>query len=129
VSDFCLDGDVTDRMVPLLVARGHSVLTTKQAGLGSSRDDEQLVAATDRGRLLIIHNSEDFLLLYHAWRTLSRRWGAPDDHHAGILVVPQHTIVPYERSAREIDSLVRVQREVWGRYFSYDARWGWSLEP
>lgn len=129
MSDFYLDEDVDRAYVPLLDAKRHAAPTTAQAGRLGAHDDVQLLTATDLGRILITHNGPDFLLLYRVWRSLAQRWQIDPGNHAGILVVPQASKVLYPRIAREIDGLVRGQREVWGRYFVLGLKWGWSLEP
>ncbi len=129
VADFFLDADVDPRLGESLVGRGHTFRTTRQESRLDATDDVQLLIATDLRRLLVTHNEDDFLLLYRAWRSLSRRWHVQPGDHAGIIVVPQPVLLPLERCVLEIHNLVRGQRDVWGRFFVLDAKWGWALEP
>ena len=128
VAECFLDADVEDPMVELLVRKGHPTVTTKQASRINATDDVQLLIATDLGRLLITHDQRDFLLLHRAWRSFARRWGVQPEDHPGILVVPQRKEIPYSRTAAEIDHLIRGVKDLKGRFFRLDRRWGWIEE-
>lgn len=128
VANYFLDADVGDGLADLLAPKGHPTVTTKQASRLNAFDDEQLLIATDLGRLLITHDKDDFLLLHRAWRSFARRWGVQPEAHAEIIVVPQRREVPYIRTAAEIDTLIRGEKDLRGRFFRLDRRWGWSEE-
>ena len=103
---------LTDVGVPLDLGRrlesaGHSVLRAYDAGIARAPDDEVLLAAVDRGHILITCNSKDFILLHHAWLHWPRAWGiqtAPP--HTGILTLPQLRRTEYDQVAGAIDQLV-----------------------
>ncbi len=129
VADFYFDEDVDADLAKLLTVRGHTTLTTKQANRLSAKDDEQLVTATDLGRVLITHDVGDYRLLCRVWRRLAQRWGIQADDHAGILVLPQKEVIPYYRTASEIHNLVSGATVVWGEFFFYHRSWGWVAGP
>lgn len=129
MADFYLDENVHVRIADLLVARGHTALTVNQANRLQAPDDDQLLVATDLGRLLVTHDFKDYRLLCRLWRRLAQRWGVEGRDDAGVLVILQPDLVPYERSASEIHNLVRGPTVVWGEYFKFEQRWGWIAGP
>ena len=125
MADLCLDEDVHVAFAPFLQLHDHTTLTSQAAGRLGAHDDDQLLWATHLGRLLVTHNRKDYLLLARAWRSFARRWGVEPEQHAGIIVIPQPALLPPPRAAAEIDHLIRGERDLWGRLFDYDRRWGW----
>ena len=105
------------------------MLTARDVGRLKATDDEQLLTATDLDWLLVTHNQDDYELLHRAWHSFARRWGVVAGDHAGVIVVPQSQVMPYPRTAGEIDSLVRAEPRRWGRIFEFHRKWGWIERP
>jgi hypothetical protein len=124
VADLYLDADVDDVFVGPLDARGHSTRTTTRH---NATDAEQLLLATDRRWLLVTHDKRDYVLLAQLWRALADRWGATEQH-AAVIIVPQRRVMPYPRSADEIDALLKVDPNLWNQVVRFDTKWGWTLE-
>ena len=57
-------------------------------GREGSTDDEQLLVASQDGRILVTHSEQDFILLHYTWQRWAAAWGVTAQH-AGILIVPQ----------------------------------------
>lgn len=77
-----LDECVDHRLAAALMANGYDVLTVQQAKRVSDEDEDQLVFATQQGRLLLSHNQLDFRRRHAAFE----RAGRP---HGSILLIPQ----------------------------------------
>src|SRR5687768_15840519 len=107
VANLYLDADVDDVFVEPLDARGHNTRTTHDVARHNASDAEQLLLATDRRWLLITHDKRDYVLLAQLWRALADRRGATEQH-AAVVIVPQRLVLPYSRSAAEIDALLKV---------------------
>jgi hypothetical protein len=91
VADFYLDNDVSIHIAIELRAAGHGALSSRDTGMRAAKDGRQLLAAAQRGWILITHNFGDFDILHDAWLGWSAAWGVIP-RHAGILVVPQATL-------------------------------------
>lgn len=126
VARFLLDADVNPDLAFLLRPNGHDVLLTNEASRHNATDDEQLLLATDLGCILITHDKTDYLLLVRLWRRLAERWGVSPEPHASILVLPQSKVVPYQRSASEVDMILASRDDLSGRILRFDTRWGWE---
>ena len=96
-----IDHDVSAQIAALLRNDGHDVLTTRERHLTRASDDEQLLVASQQGRVLITHNARDFVLLHNAWRRWSAAWQVTAVH-AGILVIPQWPRLLPAEAAREL---------------------------
>jgi predicted nuclease of predicted toxin-antitoxin system len=125
MADLFLDADIDAALVSLFEARGHSVQSTAQVSRLNATDIEQLLIATDLGRLLITHDKDDYLLRCRLWRALALRWGVSSETHAGVIIVPQAKQLPLPRIVSEIDGLIRSEPSLWGRVFRFDLKWGW----
>lgn len=88
MSDFYIDNDVALEVAELLRAVGHTAVTARDLGREGSTDDEQLLVASQDGRIFVTHGEHDFILLHDAWQRWSAAWGVTA-YHAGILIVPQ----------------------------------------
>jgi hypothetical protein len=107
VANFLTDVDVPLGLGRLLESAGHAVLRAYHAGVDQATDDEMLLAAVDRGHILITGNGEDFLLLHRAWLRWPRAWGIQSPPpHTGILTLPQLNRAEYSLVAGAIDQLV-----------------------
>src|SRR5687768_5880262 len=76
--DECIDRPIADG----LRARGFDVLTALEAGQGEKLDEEQLLFALSRGRVLITYDRFDFRRLHAAYVSTGRQ-------HGGIITIPQ----------------------------------------
>lgn len=104
---FYLDEDVSFRIMPGLVARGHDVVAAKRHLPPGTSDHEQLSTAVRLHRTMIIHNRRDFLLLHCAWRDRFPEWGAgPPPAHPGILCLPQHPALHAPAAAEIVHAFV-----------------------
>ena len=65
---FYLDNDVNIRVSTLLRAADHHAITTRDLGLESASDEEQLLLAAQQGWIFVSHNEADFVLLDAAWQ-------------------------------------------------------------
>jgi hypothetical protein len=128
VADFFLDANIGSRLAPILIRLGHTAVTTNEASRHDANDDEQLILATELGRILITHDQRDFELLFRAWVSFSRRWGVEPGLHAGVIVLPQELILPYTRAASEIVTLLHSHHDLRGHLCDYDMKWGWQVQ-
>jgi predicted nuclease of predicted toxin-antitoxin system len=76
------DRHIIARLADDLRSRGYDVLTTKNAGLDTATDEEQLTFATALGRAILTFNIRDFAPLHE-------RWSAAGRFHSGIIVSRQ----------------------------------------
>jgi predicted nuclease of predicted toxin-antitoxin system len=83
-----LDECVDQRLAQFLRAQGFDVITVQEAGTASDEDEDQLLYASDQGRVLLSHNQLDFRRLHAAFERDGRA-------HQGIMLVPQ--TVPLSR--------------------------------
>lgn len=120
MADFYFDADVTPAFRLLLADHGHDVLTTQELGQVTALDAEQLLTATELGRVLVTHNGKDFRTLCQAWPTWRRTWGLAPTNHAGVIAIPQQTLLPCPQAARRIDRLVRARQPLWGALWFFD---------
>jgi len=74
-----LDHDVDVACAARLLRLGHDVLTTRAVGRTESLDEQQLVFATQEGRVFLTHNRRDFRSLHYQWTEEGRR-------HSGIII-------------------------------------------
>lgn len=123
---FLLDADVNPELASLLRLNGHDVLITNEASRHDATDDQQLLLATDLGRILITHDKKDYQLLSRLWRHLSARWGVSPEPHANVLILPQANVLVYRRSVVEVETLLASRQELSGRILLLDAKWGWQ---
>jgi uncharacterized protein (DUF433 family)/predicted nuclease of predicted toxin-antitoxin system len=77
-----IDRHIVRRLADDLRGRGFDVLTTKEAGLDTPTDEEQLTFAVAEGRAILTFNIRDFAQLHTQWLAEGR-------FHAGIIVSGQ----------------------------------------
>lgn len=107
MAEFSLDEDVSLRLVPVLEALSHDVLAAKRYLPPSTSDHEQFATAVRLGRILVIYNKRDFLLLHRAWLDWFAEWGeARRPRHAGILCLPQPTYLNESAAGAMLDRFV-----------------------
>ena len=125
---FQLDENVSATIAARLRALGHDVVTTGDLGLLGAGDEVQFLAAAQAGRILVMHNRDDFRLLHRAWRLWARDWGVRRPH-AGILVIPQAPHWSPEHAATEVDRISGLP--LGDELYTYDwqAGHGWQQEP
>ena len=75
-----LDHNISNELLRLLTHAGHRVYSARTLRMSAANDLEHLLAATDRGAVLITHDKKDFLLLHRTWLALARRWSAVETH-------------------------------------------------
>lgn len=131
MAPFYLDEDVSLHLVPELQARGHDVLAAKRYTRQGMPDHEQLATAVRLGRVLVISNRLDFLLLHRAWRDWFREWGpASPPRHLGILCIPQPPALPVGPAADLLSAFVvswNVAPERFSNlYFRWTTAGGWE---
>jgi hypothetical protein len=88
LADFYVDNDVAVKVADLLRGAGHAAASARDLHLENAGDDEQLLVASQHGRIFVTHNESDCVLLHDAWQHWTVAWGVADNH-AGILIVPQ----------------------------------------
>jgi Domain of unknown function (DUF5615) len=59
-----------------------------EVGISKANDEDVLLYAARRGRLLLTHNYDDFVLLFRAWHRWGETWQV-NQSHAGIIICPQ----------------------------------------
>ncbi|HEV8636794.1 MAG TPA: DUF5615 family PIN-like protein [Chloroflexota bacterium] len=89
MTDVYLDADVAVALAVLLRAAGHEAVTADEEGLKYARDNVQMLAAWQRGRVLVTHNGKDFPDHYEAWQTWPPAWALAAPSHPGIVVLAQ----------------------------------------
>ncbi len=78
---FYLDEDIASQaLTQILISAGHDVITTFQAGLSGSTDEDQLKYATRKRRIMISGNIRDFSLL-------TKEWIREGKSHCGIILI------------------------------------------
>jgi hypothetical protein len=127
VADFFTDSDVSIALAPALRARGHGATTALAEGLRTASDAQQLLAAVQRGWILVTHNYRDFLLLHQAWN-LWRQAGVVAyrlPRHPGMLVIPQQRWTDSE-AAQEIDAFLRTNPAMEDMLYQWTVGRGWT---
>jgi len=117
------DADIKPTFRLLLEPRGHDVLTTQERGHIAALDAAQLVTATQLGRVLITHNGKDFRTLCQAWSLWRQGWGLDPTEHAGVIAIPQQTLLPYTQAAAAVGRLLG-ERHIWNELWYFDLRIG-----
>ena len=92
-----LDECIDHRLVAFLRAMDVDVMTVAEAATVSNDDEDQLIFATEQGRVLLTQNQIDFRRLHASFS----RAGRP---HGGIVVIPQTT--PYQRMEHRVRLLL-----------------------
>lgn len=105
-----LDEDMSDRVAVGLRARGIDAISVHELGRANARvpDEDQLIYATARGRVLVTYNRRDFQALDARWRTQGRR-------HGGIIWCLEKAI-----PRRAIGDLIRALTAAANEYTSLE---------
>lgn len=77
-----LDENIQISLADALRMRGVDVLTTQEAGNIGLRDEEQLIFAREKGRVLLSYNKRDFAKIHYEWMKINKS-------HYGIIVSDQ----------------------------------------
>lgn len=80
-----LDENTTVRLIEPFSTLGHDTVSANYLGHKGRAGAEQLLIATNLGRVLVAYDRDDFMLLHEAWIVWSRALGVPRTH-AGIIV-------------------------------------------
>jgi hypothetical protein len=83
--DECVHGELLDR----LRRRGFQVTNAVIEGTFGYTDEQQLAYAARAGLILLTHNKRHFLRLHARWRRQGRS-------HAGIIILPQSSLLRRE---------------------------------
>jgi predicted nuclease of predicted toxin-antitoxin system len=120
-----LDENTTVRLIEPLTALGHDTVSANYLGHKGLTDAEQLLIASNLGRILVTYDRDDFLLLHEAWMVWSRAWGVPHTH-AGIIVLHPVRNLTISEVARAVDDgLSKESAPVVNRIFRWRSRLGW----
>ncbi|MEL6552672.1 MAG: DUF5615 family PIN-like protein [Cyanobacteria bacterium J06621_11] len=76
------DEDIANLVASLLRNRGLDVLTTIEAQMSGTSDEQQLAYAASLGRCILTHNRVDYEKLHLTYIELEQQ-------HSGIIVIPQ----------------------------------------
>jgi hypothetical protein len=96
------DEDVSVVLAAMLLARGFTVTTARDAGQLGRSDEEQLTFATNAGSVLLTHNRVDFERLHGSWFEAGRP-------HSGIIIARRR--LPAELARRLGRLIVRLPAE------------------
>lgn len=77
-----LDENIQISLADALRMRGVDVLTTQEAGNIGLKDEEQLIFARERRRVLLSYNKRDFARIHYEWMKVNKS-------HSGIIVSEQ----------------------------------------
>lgn len=80
-----LDESVSVALAAVLLQHGVDCLTARDVGSLGVDDESQLLFATQQNRVILTHDTRDFL-------RLASMWAASGRSHAGILLVHQMTL-------------------------------------
>jgi hypothetical protein len=86
-------------LAAMLLARGFTVTTARDAGQLGRSDEEQLTFATNAGSVLLTHNRVDFERLHRSWFEAGRP-------HSGIIIARRR--LPAELARRLGRLIVRL---------------------
>jgi hypothetical protein len=90
------DEDISPKIVRELRGRGHNVVSTVEQMRAQATDGDQLLYASQQGRIFLTHNKRDFFLLRDAWERWSGAWGARMAH-ASILALDRAHVQRLEK--------------------------------
>jgi hypothetical protein len=108
-----LDECVNHAVVPYLRQRGWDITTAQAEGMGTARDEEQLLHASRHGWVLLGTNERDF-------GTLHQEFGRTERQHGGIITIPQRNSPRFFiRSAMLLDWIDAEFQETQNRLFRW----------
>ncbi|MEA3459566.1 MAG: DUF5615 family PIN-like protein [Chloroflexota bacterium] len=113
-----LNEDVHTRLAEALCQRGFDAITTVEAGMSGSSDEEQLAFATSQGRAILTFNRGDYARLHK--RYTERGW-----EHCGIIVSEQYPIGELLR--RMLNLLISLSVKDMRNRLEYLSQWGEAI--
>jgi predicted nuclease of predicted toxin-antitoxin system len=125
LANLYLDENVTVRLFEPLASLGHDTVSANHLGHKGRTDAEQLLIATNLGRILVTYDRDDSLLLHEAWLEWSRAWDVPRTH-AGIIVIHPVRGFTVDDIARSVhDGLSRESTPLANRIVGWKHHLGW----
>lgn len=124
---FLIDEHVTPRLGERLTQRGHSAHHVRTLGLAGANDATILLAAAERGFVLITENYQDFLTLHQAWQLWPRAWRvSPLPSQQGILAIPQLPVARLDETAAAIAQMVASGEAIANALHRWSVGRGWQ---
>ena len=80
-----LDEDVPIQIAKALRQRGVDMLTTHEAGMAESADEQQVAFAAEKHRAILTHNKRDFVVIHRTYLQEGKE-------HWGIIVADQNKV-------------------------------------
>ena len=102
---FYLDEDVPVQLAKAMRQRGIDVLTTQEAGVTESTDEQQVVFAVKQHRSILTHNKRDFVVIHKAYMETEK------EHH-GIVVADRN----------KVGQLLRMTSKLWSTVSAEDMK-------
>ena len=87
---FYLDEDVPAQLAKALRQRRIDILTTQEARMAESTDQQQAAFAVERQRAILTHNKRDFINIHRTYIESGKE-------HWGIIVADQNKVGPLLR--------------------------------
>jgi hypothetical protein len=133
MSSFYFDNHVSLVTATNLREYGHNVVATRDRRAQRQRDFQQMITATNLGRLLVTHNERDYILLYRAWHFWSEQWGAANSHNSTSIVIPQFSSSLLNwgppGAVRSLSDFANQRPLAFNCLFIWHARDVWTVHP
>jgi uncharacterized protein with PIN domain len=113
-----LNEDVHIRLAKALRQRGFDAITTVEAGMLGTPDEEQLALAVSQGRAILTFNRGDYARLHKQYA--EHGWG-----HRGIIVSEQYPIGELLR--RVLNLLMSLSADDMRNRLEYLSQWGEAI--
>ena len=113
-----LNEDVHTRLAKALRQRGFDAITTVEAGMSGSPDEEQLAFAASQGRVILTFNRSDYARLH-------KRYAEHGWEHCGIIVSEQYPIG--EPLRRMLNLLMSLAVKDMRNRLEYLSQWGEAI--
>jgi uncharacterized protein with PIN domain len=110
-----LNEDVHTKLAKALRQRGFDAITTVEAGMSGSPDEEQLAFAASQGRAILTFNRGDYARLH-------KRYAEHGWEHSGIIISEQYPIGELLR--RMLDLLMSLSADDMCNRLEYLSQWG-----
>ena len=118
VTRLFLNEDVHTRLAKALRQRGFDAITTVEAGMSGSPDEEQLAFAASQGRVILSFNRGDYARLH-------KRYAEHGWEHCGIIVSEQYPIGELLR--RVLNLLMSLSVQDMRNRLEYLSQWGEAI--
>ena len=113
------------RAAVYLRALGYDAVTAREKSNMGVEDFEDLLYASEDGRILVTHNRLHFRLLHGAWLRWTSYWNI-DYFHGGIIIVEQRMNWDARRIGSESDHFIQTNPNLSNRMYQRGPN-GWSL--